>query len=111
MVSASRACIPSRRIFTDYQRHEHLYEEIQDRLIRSDDISQFKDAYEVERTLNGTTVVLCTLCMLSNPALDQIRMWDVLPPEKLVIDEGSQINVFEFMVSYSSCHRREWCEG
>lgn len=36
--------------------------------------------------------------MLSNPALDEIGVFDLLPVERLVVDEASQIDTFEFMV-------------
>jgi hypothetical protein len=47
----------------------------------------------------GITVVLCTLSMLSNPKLVDCGLFDILPVNSLVIDEASQIDVFEFMVS------------
>ena len=47
---------------------------------------------------HDTTVVLCTLSMLSNPKLLQCGLFDLLPIKSLVIDEASQIDVFEFMV-------------
>lgn len=43
-------------------------------------------------------MILCTLSMLSNPALDEIGVFDLLPVERLVVDEASQIDTFEFMV-------------
>ena len=46
----------------------------------------------------GATVVLCTLSTLSNPQLLQCGLFDHLPVKSLVIDEASQIDVFEFMV-------------
>ena len=46
----------------------------------------------------GATVVLCTLSMLSNPKLAECGLIDILPVTSLVIDEASQIDVFEFMV-------------
>ena len=36
--------------------------------------------------------------MLSNPALYQNGTFDIVPPERLIIDEASQINILEFMV-------------
>jgi hypothetical protein len=44
------------------------------------------------------TVVLCTLSMLSNPKLLDCGLFSLLPVKSLVIDEASQIDVFEFMV-------------
>jgi len=70
-----------------------LYEKIQDKVIRSDDLR------DVSKTFRGITVVLCTLSMLSNPKLADCGLFGVLPVNSLVIDEASQIDVFEFMVS------------
>jgi regulator of nonsense transcripts 1 len=44
------------------------------------------------------TVVLCTLGTLSNPKLVDCGLFDILPVKSLVIDEASQIDIFEFMV-------------
>jgi hypothetical protein len=73
-----------------------LYEEIQAKVIRSDELPQTRG--EVEMMFRGVTVVLCTLSMLSNPKLAECGLIDVLPVTSLVIDESSQIDVFEFMV-------------
>ncbi|KAI0363390.1 P-loop containing nucleoside triphosphate hydrolase protein [Pilatotrama ljubarskyi] len=75
--------------------HEHLYEEIEERLIRSDEL--FADRVEAERKLAGVTVVLCTISMLSNPAIDNCGIFRLVPIERLVVDEASQIDTFEFM--------------
>jgi hypothetical protein len=84
------------RTYTQY-RHEKLYEEIQDKVIRSDDLPD--SVSQVSKTFRGITVVLCTLSMLSNPILVGCGLFDILPVNSLVIDEASQIDVFEFMVS------------
>ena len=80
-------------------RHEHLYEEIHQRLIRSDDL--FDDKVATERLLGGSSIILCTVSMLSNPALDECGVYDLVPVEHLVVDEASQIDSFEFMVRAS----------
>jgi hypothetical protein len=74
-----------------------LYEKIQDKVIRSDDLPDSMSG--VSKTFRGITVVLCTLSMLSNPKLVDCGLFDILPVNSLVIDEASQIDVFEFMVS------------
>lgn len=74
-----------------------MYEEIQDKVIRSDDLPD--TVSEVSKTFRGITVVLCTLSMLSNPKLVDCGLFNILPVNSLVIDEASQIDVFEFMVS------------
>ncbi|KAF8994651.1 P-loop containing nucleoside triphosphate hydrolase protein, partial [Cyathus striatus] len=75
--------------------HEHLYTDIESYLIRSDELP--KDKVEAERLLNGSTIVLSTLSMLSNPAFEINGIFDLVPVERLVIDEASQIRVFEYL--------------
>lgn len=77
-----------------YCRHEHVYEKIQEKLIRSDELPDNPGA--LQRTLHGTCIMLSTLSMLSNPALDDV--FEFIPVTQLVIDEASQINLFDFMV-------------
>ncbi|OSX61407.1 hypothetical protein POSPLADRAFT_1094910, partial [Postia placenta MAD-698-R-SB12] len=48
--------------------HEHIYEPLERYLIRSDDL--FQHGAMVGRLLLDSSVILCTLSMLSNPALD-----------------------------------------
>jgi len=79
-------------------RHEHLYVEIEQRLIRSDELPKSK--MEMERIVSGSSIILCTLSMISNPALFDNGTFEVVPLERLIIDESSQINVFEFMVCF-----------
>jgi hypothetical protein len=52
----------------------------------------------LERIIGGSTVVLCTLSMLSNPILDEHGLYTLVPMERLIVDESSQIDVGEFMV-------------
>ncbi|KZT04829.1 P-loop containing nucleoside triphosphate hydrolase protein [Laetiporus sulphureus 93-53] len=80
-----------------FQWHEYLYERFENVLICSDDLSGNKDPGAAERLFGGSTVVLCTLSMLSNPVLEDCLIFKLIPMEKLVIDEASQIDVFEFM--------------
>jgi len=65
-------------------------------IIRSDELPD--TAGEVSRMFGDVTVVLCTLSMLSNPKLEDCGLFRVIPVTALVIDEASQIDVFEFMV-------------
>jgi hypothetical protein len=65
-------------------------------VIRSDDLP--KDKQKVLKVFGDATVVLCTLSMLSNPKLAECGLLDILPVKSLVIDEASQIDLFEFMV-------------
>ncbi|CAA7262308.1 unnamed protein product [Cyclocybe aegerita] len=75
--------------------HEHLYSEIQEKVRRSDELPTDKVA--MERELGGSQIVLSTLSMISNPALHDNGTFDIIPVKRLVIDEASQINIFEFM--------------
>jgi hypothetical protein len=77
-------------------RHEELYVKIENMVIRSDELPN--TPLEVSRMFGDVTVVLCTLGTLSNPKLNDCGILRVLPVESLVIDEASQIDVFEFMV-------------
>ena len=77
-------------------RHEHLYESISGRVIRSDEL--YSDPTATERLLGASMSILCTIATLSNPALDDYGVFDLLPVERLVVDEASQIDSFEFMV-------------
>lgn len=52
----------------------------------------------MEMAIGGSPVILCTLSMLSNPILDDRRVYKLVPLERLVIDEASQIDIREFMV-------------
>lgn len=47
---------------------------------------------------NGITLVLSTLSMLSNPMLNDCGLFKLIPVRSLIVDEASQIDVFEFMV-------------
>ncbi|KAH9856811.1 hypothetical protein C2E23DRAFT_721458 [Lenzites betulinus] len=76
--------------------HEHLYEEIEGRLIRSDSLCT-SDPLETERKLGESKAVLCTISMLSNPGIENSGVFKLRPVERLVVDEASQIDTFEFM--------------
>jgi regulator of nonsense transcripts 1 len=76
-----------------YEWHEHLYEELEPRLIRSDDFK--KSPVEASRQLLDCKVILCTLSMFSNPmAHVYIR---VHPVKMLILDEASQIECGDYL--------------
>ena len=75
-------------------RHEHIYENIEDSIVRMDTL--LTSPVEIYRTFEGIMVVLCTLSNLSNPGLQGIT--NLIPVEHLVVDEASQISLFDFMV-------------
>ena len=78
-------------------RHEHIYAQIQEKLMRSDELPD--NVTGMGRALGDSCIVLSTLSMLSNPALEANGTFDLVPVERLVIDEASQIEIFEFIVS------------
>ncbi len=65
-------------------------------VVRSDDLG--REPIQAERSLGGSQIVLCTLSMLSAPCMDSLRLFDLIPVERLVIDEASQVGTFEIMV-------------
>jgi regulator of nonsense transcripts 1 len=79
-------------------RHEHLYQSIEEKLIRSDALP--KNKVGMERLILSSKVILCTLSMMLHPPLHDNGIFDLVPPRCLVIDEASQVNAFEFMVCY-----------
>ncbi|KAJ7095569.1 hypothetical protein C8R44DRAFT_644875 [Mycena epipterygia] len=87
--------VASKEFYVEW--HEHIYTSIVDRLIRTDELGN--DQRGVLHMLAGARVILSTLSALANPVLDQVGIFSHVPLEKLVVDEASQINVFEFMVS------------
>lgn len=74
-----------------------MYERIESSTLRADEVPNRVE--ELRRVLEGTRIVLSTLSMLSNPAFDQNGMFLVAPVERIVVDEASQINVFDYMVA------------
>lgn len=71
---------------------------MKDAVIRSD---KLKDSSEsgTRQMFDGVTLVLSTLSMLSNSMLDDCGLFDLIPVRSLIVDEASQIDVFEFMVT------------
>ncbi|TBU59568.1 P-loop containing nucleoside triphosphate hydrolase protein [Dichomitus squalens] len=93
--------IVSKEFYVEW--HEHLYESIERRLIRADEL--IADPVEVERMIGGSTIILCTVSMLSNPGLDSCGIYRLAPVERLIVDEASQIDSFEFMHLFDKFHR------
>ncbi|KAF8825447.1 hypothetical protein HHX47_DHR7000607 [Lentinula edodes] len=79
--------------------HEHIYEQISEKLIRTDELPD--NTLGMSRLIGSSKVILSTLGLLSNPALEQNGLFNVVPFERLVVDEASQINVFEYMVHFT----------
>ena len=85
-------------------RHEDIYARVKKHVIRSDDLG--REAIQAERSINGSQIILCTLSMLSAPCMESLRVFDLIPVERLVIDEASQIGTFETMVCSCCLDRR-----
>ncbi|KAK0471205.1 P-loop containing nucleoside triphosphate hydrolase protein, partial [Armillaria novae-zelandiae] len=79
--------------------HEHLYANIEDKVLRGDLLP--KNQKDLQRIIGESSIILSTLSMVSNSTFDKNGMFDLVPPRTLVIDEASQINVFEYMASAS----------
>ncbi|KAG5734510.1 hypothetical protein E4T56_gene5962 [Termitomyces sp. T112] len=80
-----------------HARHEHIYEKIDERVLVSDAFLAVKDHVALSRLLGGSCIMLSTLGMLSNPTLDRIGMFSVVPVGRLVVDEASQIKIEDFL--------------
>lgn len=65
-------------------------------VVRSDDLG--REPIQAERSLGGSQIILCTMSMLSAPCMDSLRLFDLIPMERLVVDEASQIGTFEVLV-------------
>ncbi|EJD33894.1 hypothetical protein AURDEDRAFT_76602 [Auricularia subglabra TFB-10046 SS5] len=76
--------------------NEHLYEELESSIIRSDEYANLVPA-SVERLLDGSRVILCTISMLSNTKMLQAGFPKVVPVENLLVDEASQIDVGNYL--------------
>jgi AAA domain len=90
-----------------FDRHEHLYGAIEEKLIRTDELPT--DQAAAERVIGDSCIILSTLSTLSNPALDQNGMFKIVPVERLIVDEASQIRIFEFLVKYNRKSSTNWC--
>ncbi|THV03704.1 hypothetical protein K435DRAFT_270038 [Dendrothele bispora CBS 962.96] len=88
-----------------FEWHEHIYKEIVEDVIRGDEMPS--DPVGMERLLEGVQVILSTIGMLSNPALERNGTFSLVPVERLVVDEASQINNFEYMTIFQKFPKLE----
>ncbi|KAF9066201.1 P-loop containing nucleoside triphosphate hydrolase protein [Rhodocollybia butyracea] len=79
--------IVSKEFYVEW--HEHIYHEIEGRLIRTDELPQ--DSVGLSRVIGSSRVILSTLGLLSNPALDNNGTFKIVPFERVVVDEASQV--------------------
>lgn len=81
-----------------FEWHEHLYGRIKENIIVSD---KFTKSGPIQRALQGTQVILCTLSMISNPKL-QLAVTKVVPIVNVIIDEASQIEVGQYVPLFNT---------
>ena len=72
-----------------------MYDDIELHLIVSD---EFGEGFDPRIGIGSSKIILCTLSMLSSSALVKCNILEYVPMERLVVDEASQIDMFEFMV-------------
>ncbi|KAI0782959.1 hypothetical protein C8Q75DRAFT_489128 [Abortiporus biennis] len=84
--------IVSREFFTGW--HEEIYDRLRRQVVHIDNLDEAVP--EIERTLGGCRVILCTMGTLSSPILDH-GLFNLVPVVRLIIDESSQIDVSDFM--------------
>ncbi|KAG9314970.1 P-loop containing nucleoside triphosphate hydrolase protein [Chiua virens] len=80
--------------------HEHLYEKLEPRLIRSDKFP--KSIVEASRLLLDCKIILCTLSMFSNPHIDVFLR--IVPVQTIILDEASQIECGDFLPVFHRFH-------
>ncbi|KAI0671723.1 P-loop containing nucleoside triphosphate hydrolase protein [Trametes maxima] len=80
-----------------FEWHEHLYEgAVEHTLIRSDELNS-PHGFDAPRRIGDAQIILCTLAMLSSPALQTQGVFKYRPVQRLVVDEASQIDTSEFL--------------
>ena len=77
-------------------RHEHHYFDISDHLVQSDRLAH--KSTDLDALFDTQYIVLCTLSMLSAASNAMNRVFELVPVERLIVDEASQIDTFDFMV-------------
>ncbi|KAF8064440.1 P-loop containing nucleoside triphosphate hydrolase protein [Lyophyllum atratum] len=88
-----------------FEWHEHIYEMIQQKVLLSDDLSGIKSVGDTEMLLGGSVIILSTLSMLANPKVDRVGVFRVVPVERLVVDEASQIKIEDFLHVFHKFHK------
>jgi superfamily I DNA and/or RNA helicase len=76
-------------------RHEHLYTEVAEKVIRSSDFVVSRQ--ENENLLDGVRVILCTLSMITNPTMIRGGYTNLVPLRTLIVDEASQIEIGSYL--------------
>ncbi|KAI9574025.1 P-loop containing nucleoside triphosphate hydrolase protein [Boletus coccyginus] len=83
-----------------YDGREHLYEELEPCLIRSDTFKM--STVEASRQLLDCNVILCTLSMFSNPNIDVFLR--IVPVETIILDEANQIECGDYLPIFHHFH-------
>lgn len=83
-------------------RHEHLYHQLENNFIRSDDFPN--SVTEAALALAGAQVILCTLSMLSHPGLRASGIASLVEIQTIIVDEASQIEVGDYIPLLQACH-------
>lgn len=65
-------------------------------MIRTDELPAH--AQDIEVMFYDVRIILCTLSTLSNPSLEEKHIFNFVPVVNLVVDEASQIGIFNYMV-------------
>jgi hypothetical protein len=80
-------------------RHEHVYTKVKENMVTTSNLP--KNAAEVRTFLGDTSVVLCTLSMMTHPMLKNLEFYKYMPVNNVVIDEGASFLLFcEHFLSY-----------
>ena len=79
-------------------RHEHHYVDLSKHFVESTTL--FENAASVHTALGSSKIILCTIAMLSNPNMESFGVFKRIPVERLIVDEASQIDTVEFLVSW-----------
>jgi hypothetical protein len=82
-------------------RNEYIYEgPLKSFLILTSELPS--NPRDVEALFENISCVLCTLGTILSPTLEHKRIFTLVPPIHVIVDEASQIDVFDYLVSASS---------
>lgn len=70
---------------------------MEEHVVRTDKLPN--DLPAMERLLLNRSVILCTVSTLSNPTIFRKNVFKLVPVERLIVDEASQIYVGAYAVS------------
>jgi hypothetical protein len=79
----------------DACRHEHLYKDLDTKVIRSDDFPADGNPVGLSRMFLDCRVVLCTLSMLSVDKV--VHVARIIPVQTVIVDEASQIELGDYL--------------